>query len=63
MNNSRERINQRRLVAMEQVKQRIKRNGEAANATEKKRKDITPEKAKKRLEQAKYELALLEKRV
>jgi len=60
--NSRQRKLQRRKVAIEQVKARIKRAGKAANAAEQEKKGITKDTEKKRLEQAKYELNLLEKR-
>lgn len=62
MNNSRGRVKQRRLVAMEQVKARIKAAGAGAEG-DKKVKGDTKEKKAQRLEQAKYELAILEKRV
>lgn len=58
-----ERKKARRRQALEQVNARIKRNGKAANPDEKERKDITANKEAQRLEQAKYEKALLEKRV
>lgn len=61
--NSRQRKLQRRKVAIEQVKARIKRAGKAANGGEQEKKGITKDTEKKRLEQAKYELTLLEKRV
>ena len=60
--NSRQRKLQRRKVAMEQVQARIKRAGKAANPAEQEKKGITKDTEKKRLEQAKYELNLLEKR-
>ena len=60
--NSRQRKLQRRKVAMEQVQARIKRAGKAANAAEQEKKNIGKDKEKQRLEQAKYELNLLEKR-
>jgi hypothetical protein len=61
--NSRQRVKQRRLVALEQVKARVKANGKAANTSEKERKGITPDKEKKRLARAKDELKTLEQRV
>ena len=60
--NSRFRKKERRLIAIEQVKNRIKRNGKAANESEQERKALTPDMESNRLEQAKNELAILEKR-
>lgn len=60
--NSRQRKLQRRRVALEQVKARIKNAGKAVNESERERKGITKDTEKKRLEHAKYELAILEKR-
>jgi len=62
-NNSRVRVKARRLQAMKQVEARIKRGGKAANNAEKEKKNVTREKEAQRLEQAKYEKALLEKRL
>ena len=61
--NSRQRLKQRRLVALNQVKARVKAAGKAANENEKVKKDITPDKEKKRLARAKDELKVLEQRV
>jgi LytS/YehU family sensor histidine kinase len=61
--NSRGRVKIRQKKALEQVKARIKRNGGAAHADEKEKKGITSNKEAQRLEQAKYEKALLEKRI
>lgn len=58
-----ERKKARRRQALEQVNARIKRGGKAAHADERERKDITANKEAQRLEQAKYEKALLEKRI
>ena len=58
-----ERVKARRRQAMEQVSDRIKRNGKAAHPDEQERKGITNDKERQRLEQAKYEKALLEKRI
>lgn len=60
--NSRQRKLQRRKVALEQVKARIKRNGKAANPAEQEKKGLHKDREKQRVEQAKYELAILEKR-
>lgn len=60
--NSRQRKKQRRLVALNQVKARIKANGKAANPSEKENKAFTPDMEHKRLERAKEELAVLEQR-
>lgn len=57
------RVKVRREQAMKQVNARIKRNGKAANEAEREKKGITSNKEAQRLEQAKYERALLEKRV
>lgn len=58
-----ERVKARRRQAMEQVGDRIKRNGKAANPDEHEKKGITNDKERQRLEQAKHEKALLEKRI
>jgi len=60
--NRRDRIKARRLQAMEQVKARIAAGG-AGTGHDKKEKGATKESRAQRLEQAKYELALLEKRI
>lgn len=61
--NSRQRKLQRRRIAIDQVRARVKANGKAANEAEAKKKDIGKDKERKRLEQAKEELAILEKRI
>lgn len=53
----------RQRVALDQVKSRIKRGGKAANTNEHEKKAITREKEAQRLEQAKYERNVLEKRI
>jgi len=57
------RIKARQEQAMVEVKDRIKRNGKAAHPDEHEKKGITNDKERQRLEQAKYEKALLEKRI
>lgn len=61
--NFRGRVKARQEQALKEVNDRIKRNGKAANPDEKEKKGITSDKEKQRLEQAKHEKAVLEKRV
>lgn len=53
----------RRIQALEQVKARIAENGRPSETSPERKQEITPEKQRQRLEQAKYERDLLEKRV
>jgi len=57
-NNSRQRKRERRLTAMHQVHNRIKHPEQGKGD-----KELTKDRIKQRLEQAKHELAILEKRV
>lgn len=56
-------VKARRVQALEQVNARVKANGRASDTAPKAKQDITGDRQRQRQEQAKYEQALLEKRV
>lgn len=55
-------IKARRVQALEQVNTRVKAKGNPSDTAPERKQDITDNKRKQRLEQAKYEQALLQKR-
>lgn len=57
------RVKARRAQALEQVNARVKANGRASETAPERKQNITGDHERQRREQAKYEQALLEKRV